>query len=106
MKLINLTPHVIKIHNPERLLVALDSTDEIARVEVTTEPQGSIGDIIIYRNTYSDVTGVPAPVDGVSYVVSAIVRLALPNRSDVLSPGDLLRSPEGQPIGCLGLVQN
>lgn len=37
------------------------------------------------------------------YVVSALVRLALPYRRDLASPGPLVRDADGQPVGCRGL---
>lgn len=41
-----------------------------------------------------------------TYLVSAMVRLAVPERTDVFSPGELLRGADGQPTGCRGLVGN
>lgn len=63
------------------------------------------------RTTYGAVqtqTGqpVPEPEEGVFYVVSALVRLAAPERTDFLSPGPLVRGADGQPIGCRGLTRN
>lgn len=62
--------------------------------------------IDIYEVVYGEITGLPEYVEGVFYVVSAMVRQALPERKDLLSPGQLIRNEEGQPVGCLGLVRN
>lgn len=45
----------------------------------------------------------PAEEAGVALVVSALVRLAVPHRRDVFSPGELVRGTDGQPVGCRGL---
>lgn len=56
-----------------------------------------------YRSSYGPVVGLPEPKDGVTYLVSGMVRLASAGRPDVVSPGELLRGPDGQPVGCVGV---
>ncbi len=60
----------------------------------------------LYRTEYGEVTGLPDPQEGVLYIVPAMVRNALPERTDLASPGALIRNEQGQPIGCDGLDVN
>lgn len=49
---------------------------------------------------------IPAPVDGVFYVVPQLVRKALPDRADLLSPGEKALDGGGRVVGCKNLVAN
>lgn len=63
-------------------------------------------DVPVYTMRYGEVIGLPPQSETDAYVVSAMVRLAVPERLDVLSPGPLIRNEAGQPIGCDGLIAN
>ena len=112
-KLINLTPHVINIYDVDKktLLMTLEPSGTVARVQMTRKQTGTVIGIPVFINVPGDVTGVPscsesdAP-DQIRYIVSALVRIALPANDDVFSPGELLRDSDGQPIGCIGLDIN
>jgi len=103
--LINLTPHELKIHGGEGV-VSLPPSGQIARCSVTCSPVGEHDGVPLSRSETGAVEGLPEPQDGVIYVVSMVVRSAVPGRTDVASPGALLRDAEGRPIGCQGLVIN
>mgnify|MGYP001598752857 FL=1 len=62
--------------------------------------------IPLFVTVGGDVTGLPEPVAGTIYIVSLLVRQAVPHRLDVLSPGQLVRDSAGQPVGCIGLDAN
>lgn len=106
----NRTEHEVKIFNT----IGVDTPDmvleqykgEPIRVSCESRKVDTIEGIDIYENIYGEVTGLPEFKEGVYYVVSAMVRQALPERKDLLSPGQLIRNEAGQPIGCLGLVRN
>lgn len=108
--IINLTPHAINIVvAPGAPTLELPPSGLVARVtesmeEVVPSPLGK--DCPVFRATYGEVEGLPAPLGGAVYVVSAMVRAAVPNRKDVFSPGKLIRDENGQPIGCQGLIGN
>ena len=108
--MLNRTEHEVKVFNviganiPD--LTLEQYTGQPIRVSCESRKVDTIEGIDIYENTYGEVTGLPEFKEGVFYVVSAMVRQALPNRKDLLSPGQLIRSEAGQPIGCLGLVRN
>jgi len=116
---INLTPHEINVFGEEvdvngvgtgkfSQVMTIPASGTIARVAVKpvycfTDAKTSVN---FYRQEVGDVTGLPAKEDGVWLVVSAQVRLELPSRSDLVSPGELIRNAEGQPVGCKGLYIN
>lgn len=107
MKLINLTPHTLNLFNSNGEQVAvLEASGATARVPVTNQLAGEVSGVPVYRQETGEVTGLPDPVEGVGYVVSLVVRLAVPHRTDVYSPGELVRNDQGQPVGCKGLSSN
>lgn len=101
MNIINLTPHTIVL--PDREIFVLGV---IARCEEVTEQVGNIDGIKIVEKSYGVVKDLPEQEEGIMYIVSMMVRLALPNRYDILSPGDLVRDEDGNIVGCLNLVSN
>lgn len=118
MQFKNLTPHALNIYKE---VVGKDGkpTGETVLAQ-TLSPSGTVArceeksvycwshtttGIDMYRISYGDVA-LPDYEDGVFLVVSFMVRQALPERSDLCSPGRLLRNSEGQPIGCVGLYLN
>ena len=123
MNFINLTPHSVNIYGKgtdgnDIELISIPS-DGLARCKVITKPVGDIKEvngqdvvafyesrgIELFHTEFGEVTGLPAPKENTIYIVSMLVRTALPNRKDLYSPGKLLRNNEGQPIGCLGLTR-
>lgn len=107
MNIVNLTPHVINVYGSDNNLIKSFAPDgTVARVETVTQKVDEIDFIPFFHSRFGKVVGLPQPVDGVSFVVSAMVRLAVSNRRDVFSPGALIRNELGQPIGCLGFEAN
>lgn len=110
MTIINLTPHAVVIYDNDgkTILATVQPSGEVARVSMTRQQVGHVTgtDIPIFISASGDVTGVPDPQAGKIYLVSALVRLALKGRRDVLSPGELIRNEAGQPVGCRGLEAN
>lgn len=104
--MINMTPHEINVYDGDKVVVTIPPSGQIARVSERATKVGTIDSVTLYTTQRGDVTGLPEPVAGTLYIVSAQVRLAVPERSDVASPGNLVRNQDGQPIGCSGLVVN
>jgi hypothetical protein len=100
--LVNLTPHAIVIAGG----VTLPPSGAVARCSTLNTPAGEHAGVPLSRVTYGAVEGLPAPAEGVLYVVSGLVRAAVPLRLDVASPGDLVRDASGAVVGCRGLVVN
>jgi hypothetical protein len=99
MKFVNLTPHTINLPN-----MTLPPSGEVARVSMETEFWEKLLGVEIYLQKPGPVEGLPPLDHDTRYIVSAMVRLALPNRWDLLSPGELVRDEEGRPIGCANLI--
>ena len=112
MSIKNLTPHAVRIFSLDGTaeIITVPPSGSIARVSVTRVPSRSGPvtildgrEIPVMVTTYGDVTGLPNEELTQWLIVSAMVRAALPERRDLLSPGELIRDESGQPIGCRGL---
>lgn len=107
-KILNLTPHVIKIGGGT-VGAEFPASGNVARVAMNaildSHATAELG-LPIMRQVPGPVVGLPDAVEGVWLIVSAMVRTACPNRADLLSPGELIRDTAGQPVGCIGLVRN
>lgn len=114
LQLLNLTPHEVNIVHEWGHVVTVPPDGTVARVETV---RGSVGCGYIYApdgltrisvssSRAGKVIGLPEPQEGVTIIVSAMVRMAVPERMDVFSPGELIRDGRGQPIGCKGLEGN
>ena len=101
MNIINLTPHSVNLPIGE-----IPPSGEIARVSVTLADSGSFAGISLVTGSYGQVTGLPETADGVLYIVSAMVRVACPDRKDLGSPSGLVRDASGNITGCVALEVN
>jgi hypothetical protein len=106
MKVINLTPHVVRVVLPDGEIRVIPPSGVVARVSQMITVIGEADGIPLMRATYGPVVGLPDAQPDTIYVVSAMVRAACPGRKDVASPGDLIRDKDGQPVGCSGLILN
>ena len=104
VEFVNLTPHPLNIHDDEGNLVILPSSGKV-RVKANYTRVNTIRGVDIYTCEYGQVEGLPAPKNGVLYIVSGLIKNAVPHRKDILAPGELVRNEVGQPIGCRGLRQ-
>ena len=79
-KFVNLTPHTLNVHT------------------------NADGEIELFAVEYGEVTFPPEREEGTVFIVSGMVNDALPDeRTDITSPGELIRDADGKPIGCKGL---
>lgn len=107
----NFTSHEVCIYKlngtvPDLYLV-IEASDLVARVSCEyMKVDKKVEGVDLYRPVFGEVTGLPDYEEGVYLLVSTMVREALPLRSDLVSPGQLLRNDKGEVIGCLGLVGN
>ena len=111
--IINCTPHDINVLNElgnRIVLIPKLPADSIARVATSSIKSCDLdiagAKVPVSRTELLQVTNLPAERPGVALIVSALVRLALPLRKDLFSPGELVRNDAGQPIGCRGLEGN
>ncbi len=115
MQIRNLTPHTLNIHVAEfqdRAAYVMSIPPYApkgaeARVSVVAKlVDSAAAEVPLVAHSYGPVVGLPAPEEGVLLVVSAMVRLALPGRHDLASPGDMVRDAEEKVIGCRNLIVN
>ncbi len=130
MKFVNLCPHAVDIVDEGNLVLTIPPSGEVARceqkdefcfcinnvnntretdsdkahIEVTATGRPIIK-VPVFKTTYGKITGLPDPEVGKVFIVSRIVKLACPERDDVLTPNGIIRDDEGRIIGgkCLSL---
>jgi hypothetical protein len=91
---VNLTPHPIRL--PDR---TIPTSGEIARCHEYTAAELDLDGVPAVRRGYGAVLGLPDPCAGTVFIVSMIVRLLLPGRLDLASPGELRHDvPGARPI--------
>ena len=97
---INLTPHQID----EQITGLSIPSSGIARIKIQSRVIDTIDGVPLYHSYYvGNLEGLPEPVDGIIYVVSALALNAVPSeRTDVVAPGDVVRDDKGRVIGCKG----
>ena len=98
---VNLTPHAINVKTRE-----FPSSGLIARVSQTSKPAGVHDGIELVRANFGEVVDLPEQQAGVIFIVSAMVRSALPERKDLASPGEQIRDADGKIIGVKNLIIN
>lgn len=100
-KIVNLTPHVIKLEGYGDILPEPIS----ARCATTQVQVGEVAGVPVFAKVFGIVSGLPEPKEGVAYVVSAIVAQAVADvRDDVYVVNDTVRNSEGVIIGCKSLA--
>ena len=108
MKFVNLTPHTLTVVDDSgNTVLSVAPSGTVARVATQQTVVGNVGGIDVVRTVFGDVDGLPAPADGVVYIVSTLVLSALKDagvsRDDVVapdtSPQSAVRSADGQIIG-------
>ena len=104
-RLVNCTPHELRVFTDQSqdAYRLLPPGTRVPRVEVREKEVGTIEGVPVFASAYGAPVGLPEPAPGTVFVVSLAVRLACPERADLVSPGELVRDAQGQPVGCLGL---
>lgn len=102
MKLINLTPHPIVISGHE----TIDPSGYIARVNLHLCQIGEINGIPLMVSKNLGVCNLPDPQEDVMYIVPALVRTQVPERTDLCSPAKLIRNAHGGVVACSALEVN
>jgi hypothetical protein len=109
---INLTPHDVKIvsEGQEIVVKPCGAVARCTEVPMSSSESRTVlfngVPVTLRKQVWSDVVGLPAPQDGVLYIVSGIVRDRV-KRDDVVAPDTSLgavRDAEKRIVGVLGLV--
>ena len=99
--IINLTPHPVNLLDVDANVIITFHTEGLARCSQNDVIIGKLNkDIILTKTSYGEVIGLPEQSPRTFYIVSRLVRNALPNRTDLLVPNQLIRDSEGQIVGC------
>ena len=103
MKIVNLTPHTVKMIGENNEIVAEYLSVGNARVSSTFEKVGELSGFPILKTTYGATDGLPEPDGETIYIVSMVVAMANPHRNDIVSPNTapqaVLRDDSGNIIG-------
>jgi len=84
--LVNLTPHEIVVRREDGSELRIPPSGVVARVTATAEPVGTLAGVPVVSTRYGEIEDLPAPRGGVQYIVSSLVRMAAPERADLVSP--------------------
>lgn len=114
--IINLTPHTVRLEKENGEFIEFIPSGIVARIsteygKLSNFPslnknleknlKGS-GINFIYTE-FSDPINLPEESMDKIYIVSAILKNALPDRNDLVVPADLIRDEKGNVIGCRAL---
>ena len=100
---VNLTPHDITvILNAEGGSKTFAKSGTVARVSQVTAVAFTVDGINISTARFGPVVGLPEREEDTLYIVSAMVKSAATGRTDLVSPGELVRDDSGNVIGCKG----
>ena len=110
--ILNLTPHPIRLYAGERE-DGIDDLEPYLREVIPPEPTPARlatielgGGIAFEMVEFGHAQNLPPKRDGVQYIVSLVVALALADRrSDLLVPYREVRNASGTVIGCRALAQ-
>lgn len=112
--ILNYTPHDINIVGEDGQVVRTFPSVGIARLATKTASGPHIDGIPTSFTVFGECEGLPDEVlsdmdknggctSSTFYIVSNMIKSALPDRVDLLSPGELVRDDKGAVIGCRSL---
>lgn len=102
MEIVNLTKHVVTVVNNNNDVIDFQPSGVEARCKEIAMHVDEYNGIPVYETEYGEVEDLPEPTENTIYIVSTLVRLARPNRTDLVSPAKPVRNEAGQIIGCMG----
>ena len=102
----NLTPHTVTIVTSTGEQIIYMPTGVIPRLSTKTIQVGAVDGIPLTSTVFGDVQDMPDAVQDTYLIVSRMVLAAMPYRSDLLVPNELVRNDKGQIIGCRSLAKN
>lgn len=104
MNIINKTPHALSIMNDEgKVIKVFEKSDNPVRLSTAVITDEPICGITTTKTQFGEVQNLPDFEEGVYYIVSQLVKSALPDRRDLLVPAELVRDENGNIIGCRSL---
>ncbi|WP_277670992.1 hypothetical protein [Saccharomonospora viridis] len=121
MRIINLTPHPVRIYGEDTpdqvedlddgVVLTLEPSGQFARLGESVTGEDTVvteeAEIPVSLVSYAEIEGLPEPQEGTVFVVPLMTALAAARRDDLLVPYEQVRNKEGTVVGCrrLGRVQ-
>jgi hypothetical protein len=102
-KFVNATPHVLNIVCADGSIREIAPSGIVPRLAQTRQVSHILDGIEISRVQMGEIEGLPEEEDETVLIVSRMVLDAIPERGDMLAPGELVRDSSGKVIGCKGL---
>ena len=82
---LNLTPHEITVRGPNGDL-RIPASGQIARVQTVESDAGTVAGVPAVTRAFGEIENLPAPREGVAFIVSSMVLGAVSGRDDVVAP--------------------
>lgn len=101
MNIINLTSHKVAVVT-ENETITFEPSGIEARCKEVNILVDRYNNIPVYETKYEEVMDLPEEKPDTIYIVSTLVRLACPDRTDLVSPAKPIRDTEGKIIGAMG----
>jgi hypothetical protein len=104
-KLINMTPHpitIVGVDNEVVLSIPVSGTQIRLKVSTETLSETILG-VPVSKTVFGEPEGLPKFQEGTYYIVSQLVKSALPSRTDLLVPAEVVRDSSGNILGCKSL---
>jgi hypothetical protein len=103
--IVNKTPHEVHIVDENgQVLKTYQKGDSQIRLAVKTVQDVPLMDgTPTSRTNFGEPEGLPEYQTGIFYIVSQLVKSALPYRTDLLVPAEVVRDDKGNIIGCKSL---
>jgi hypothetical protein len=106
MEIVNMTPHAVHICTADGVRVReYPVSGQTIRLSSKVEKIGALEDgTPLSKTVFGEAEGLPEFKHGTFYIVSQIVKNALPDRADLLVPAEVVRYAGGREIiGCQSL---
>ena len=109
MRIVNLTPHEVKIVDGGNNVVAVFPSDGVARASQHDVLVDEINSIPVVKTEFGEVLGLPEPAEDTVFIVSRITvevaRARGLNTDDLLITSGAVRDDQGRIIGCRALAR-
>ena len=102
-KILNFTPHSITICNNAGEIIRVIQSDGLIRLKAVTVSAGEIDGVNTSKTEFGQPEGLPEFKEDTFIIVSQLVKSALPSRTDLLVPAEVVRDEAGKIIGCKSL---
>ena len=109
MRVVNLTPHEVKIVDGGNNVVAVFPSDGVDRVSQHDVLVDEINSIPVVKTEFGEVLGLPEPAEDTVFIVSRITvevaRARGLNTDDLLITSGAVRDDQGRIVGCRALAR-